>query len=109
MNQTPEAKHAAFVEARVAELQDMGAADDLDSLNNILSDLDNRDPEIRKAALEAAVQFGSSDAIPKLEDAELQVEDAHEKAAFADAIEFLQQPSFAQTVAQKAAHPTVSH
>ena len=92
MNMTPEAKQKAYVAARVEELEAMGSADDLDSLNTLLSELGNRDPEIRKAALDAVVQFDSLDAIPKLEDAELQVDDPHEKAAIADAIAFLQLP-----------------
>jgi hypothetical protein len=102
---TPEAKHQAYVEARAAELMDLASADDSDSLNTILSELGNRDPEIRKAALEAAVQFGSRDAIPKLEDAELQADDPHERAAIADAIEFLQLPSLSETRAQNSAQP----
>jgi hypothetical protein len=101
MNTSPEAKHRAYVTARVLELQELGAADDLDSLNTLLSELGNREPEIRKAALDAIVQFDSRDAIPKLEDAELQADDPHEKAAIADAIEFLQLPSITELHAQR--------
>lgn len=92
LNPSPEAKHRAYVAARVNELEEMGSADDLDSLNTLLSELGNRDPEIRKAALEAIVQFDSLDAIPKLEDAELQADDPHERVAIADAIEFIKLP-----------------
>jgi hypothetical protein len=93
LDMTPEEKHEAYVATRVQELDEMGTSGDLDSLNTLLSELGNREPEIRKAALEAIVQFGSRDVIPKLEDAELQVDDPHEKAAIADAIEFLQLPT----------------
>lgn len=100
---TPEAKHQAYVAARVAELQDLPTSEDPDALNTILSELSNREPEIRKAALDAAVQFGSRDAIPKLEDAELQMDDPHERAAIADAIEFLQLPTLSEMRNQTAA------
>src|SRR5580704_10531729 len=38
MAASPEAKHLAYVETRVAELRDLGTADDSDSLNDILSE-----------------------------------------------------------------------
>jgi HEAT repeat protein len=70
--------------------------DDRGSLDTILSELGNRDPEIRKAALEATIQFGSRDAIPKLADAVSQTDDPTEKAALTDAIEFLKLPSLTE-------------
>src|SRR6266850_8339281 len=76
-----ETTHEAYVAGRVAELADLAMENDAASLDTILSELTNRDPEIRKAAREAAVQFGSRDAIPKLAEAALQTDDAHEKAA----------------------------
>src|SRR6266446_5423592 len=66
------ATHEAYVAERVAELGDLAMENDAASLDTILSELTNRDPEIRKAALEAAVQFGSRDAIPKLADVAVQ-------------------------------------
>ena len=95
---SPEAKHAAYVHSRVIELQDLGMDSDPDSLETILSELGNRDPDIRAAAVAATVQFGSRDAIPRLEDAELQAADPHEKADIADAIEFLNLPTLAEAV-----------
>ena len=96
---TPEEKQLAYVEARSAELMDLARNDDPDSLRIILSELTNRDPQIRKAAMQAAVQFNSHDAIPALMDAALQTDDPHEKAAIADAIEFLKLPSLDETIA----------
>ena len=93
------AQHQAYVDSRVEELMDLAMTDDPNSLNTILSELTNRDPEIRKAALEASVQFGSRDAIPKLTDAASQTDDPKEKAAIVEAIEFLKLPS-ATEVAQ---------
>jgi HEAT repeat protein len=97
------AKHEAYVAERVAQLQDLAMENDSPSLDTILAELTNRDPEIRKAALEAAVQFGGRDAIPKLEDVASQTDDAHEKAALADAIEFLKLPSLSEVEAQSPA------
>lgn len=101
LNPSPEAKHRAYVVARVNELEEMGSADDLDSLNTLLSELSNRDPEIRKAALEAIVQFDSLDAIPKLEDAELQADDPYERADIAKAIDFIKLPSITDVLPRR--------
>lgn len=92
--------HKAYVEQRSSQLMDLAMNDDRTSLDTILSELTNRDPEIRKAALEAAIQFGSRDAIPKLADAASQTDDPNEKAALNDAIEFLKLPSLTEINAQ---------
>ena len=101
-NATASAEDArqAYVEQRTAELMDMAMTDDRANLDTILSELNNRDPEIRKAALEATIQFGSRDAIPKIAEAALQTDDPNEKAALADAIEFLKLPSLTEIHAQ---------
>jgi hypothetical protein len=97
---SPEAKHQAYVDARTAELMDLGMNDDAQSLNTILSELNNRDPEIRKAAVEATVQFGSRDAIPNLMDAAAQTDDPQEKAEIMEAIQFLKLPTLSEAAAQ---------
>jgi hypothetical protein len=94
---TPQEKHQAYVEARVQELLDLGMEEDNDSLNIILSELTSPDEEIRKAAVEAAIQFGSRDAIPALTVAGQQLDDPEEKAAIKEAIEFLKLPKFGET------------
>jgi HEAT repeat protein len=95
-----EDSHQAYVEKRTAELMDIAMTDDRTNLDTILSEISNRDPEIRKAALDATIQFGSRDAIPKLTDAISQTDDPNEKAALADAIEFLKLPSLTEIHAQ---------
>jgi len=100
---TTEADQQAYVEKRSAELMDIAMTDDRANLDIILSELSNRDPEIRKAALEAAIQFGSRDAIPKLADAVSQTDDPNEKTALTDAIEFLKLPSLTEIRAQNSA------
>src|SRR2546429_8368345 len=93
---SPEEEHKTYVEQRSAQLMDLAMTDDRSSLDSILSELTNRDPEIRKAALDAAIQFGSRDAIPKLADAASQTDDPNEKTAITDAIEFLKLPSLTE-------------
>jgi HEAT repeat protein len=101
MAETPAAKQEVYVAKRVAELQDLGMENDSESLDTILSELNNRDPRVREAAVDAAVQFGSRDAIPKLEDAAAQTEDPKEKAAILDAIEFLKLPTLTEAIGNK--------
>jgi hypothetical protein len=101
--------HQAYVEQRSAQLMDIAMTDDRANLDTILSELSNRDPEIRKAALEATIQFGSRDAIPKLADAISQTDDPNEKAAIADAIEFLKLPSLTEIRAQSSAQPAANN
>jgi HEAT repeat protein len=88
---------------------DIAMTDDRANLDTILSEMSNRDPEIRKAALEATIQFGSRDAIPKLADAISQTDDPNEKAAIADAIEFLKLPSLTEIRAQSSSRPAANN
>jgi HEAT repeat protein len=92
------AEHETYVEKRVAELQDLAMDNDPKSLQVILSELTNRDPEIRQAAVDAAVQFGSRDAIPKLTDAASQTDDAVERAQMLQAADYLKLPSYRETL-----------
>lgn len=93
---TAEARRKEYVETRIQELQDLAMEDDQASLNTIISELTGPDPEIRRAAIDATVQFGSRDAIPGLEAAEMQLADPKEKAAIAEAIEFLNLPKLSE-------------
>ena len=107
-DETPEQRHEAYVAARSAELMDLAMNNDADSLNTILSELANRDRQIRDTAVQAAVQFHSRDAIPRLQDAALQTDDAKERAAIEDAIEFLKLPSLTEVMARQAQQATSS-
>ncbi len=101
MAETPEAQQEAYAARRVVELQDLGMEDDSASLDAILSELNNRDPSIRQAAVEAAVQFGSRDAIPRLTEAAAQTDDPKEKSAIVEAIEFLKLPTLTEALGQQ--------
>lgn len=87
-----EERHRGDVENRASELMDLAMNDDTNSLHTILSELNNPDPEIRQAALDATIQFGSTNAIPGLEAAALWNDNPEEKKQIADAIEFLKLP-----------------
>ena len=63
------------------------------SLSNILADLTYPDKKVREAAIEAAKQFGSTNAIPVLKDLAAHDEDPEEKAALLEAADFLSLPS----------------
>jgi len=91
--------HQLAVETRVQELLDLGMEDDPKSLETILSELSNPDADIRKAAVEATVQFGSQDAIPALENAVFWAENADQRKEIADAIEFLKLPKLTEAAA----------
>src|SRR5882724_8172396 len=97
---SPKAQHQAYVESRSAELVELGMNDDPASFATIMGELENRDPDVRKAALQAAVQFGNRDAIPRLMDAAAQTDDAREKSDILKTIDFLKLPSLSETIAQ---------
>jgi hypothetical protein len=80
---------AEFLQNRISELDDLAMSDDPDSLRQILGELDNPEPQIRAAAVDAAVQFKSAAAIPALQDAETEASDLDEKVHIQKAIDFL--------------------
>jgi HEAT repeat protein len=73
-------------------LAELGASADVASLGAVEAQLNNQDPAIRKAAVNAAVQIGSPDAIPALRNEMLYLDDPLEKAEIQKAIDFLQLP-----------------
>ena len=84
------------VAKRAAELQSLAMNSDRDSLDLILAELNNQDPQIRKAAVDAAIQFGSRDSVAALTDALAQTDDPSEKVDLLKAIEYLNLPSLTQ-------------
>ncbi|MGA2180018.1 MAG: HEAT repeat domain-containing protein [Verrucomicrobiota bacterium] len=93
---TPEQRQAA-IDAETDRLQQWSMNDDPESLSNILADLTNPEKEVRKAAIEAADQFGSTNAIPILKNLAANNEDPEEKAALLEAANFLSLPSIFDT------------
>jgi hypothetical protein len=89
---TDEERQAA-IDAEVGHLQDWSMNDDPASLSNILADLASPEKEIREAAIEAAKQFGSTNAIPALKTAAVNSTNTDEQIEMLQAAEFLTLPS----------------
>jgi hypothetical protein len=89
---TPEQRQAA-IDTETDRLQEWSMSDDPASLSNILADLTNPEKEIREAAIEAAKQFGSSNAIPTLKAVAANTTDTEEQIALLEAANFLSLPS----------------
>jgi hypothetical protein len=89
--------YEVYVVNRITELENLGMANDPNSLAEIESEFDNRDPRIQTAAVAAAVQFGSRDAIPALQDAYRHFDDPGQKINIQKAIDFLKLPTLGET------------
>jgi hypothetical protein len=89
---TPEQRQAA-IDAETDRLQQWSMDNDPASLSNILADLTNSEKEIRDAAIEAAKQFGSTNAIPTLKAVAANTTDPDEQIALLEAANFLSLPS----------------
>jgi len=89
---TDEQRQAA-IDAETDRLQQWSTDDDPTSLSNILADLTSSEKEIRDAAVEAAKQFGSTNAIPALKAAAESTDDVQQKIAYLEAADFLALPS----------------
>jgi len=86
--------HGDYVLRRTGELNQLASSGEPGALKTILDELNNADPAIRKAALRAAIDFGSQDAIPALENQIALTDDAREKVDLQKAVDFLQLPKF---------------
>ena len=89
---TAEQRQAA-ISAETDRLQQWSMNDDPESLSNILADLTSPEKEVRQAAIEAAEQFGSTNAIPILNKLAANEADPEEKAALLEAAHFISLPS----------------
>lgn len=88
---TPEERQAS-IEAEKERLATLEMNDDAASLANILSDLNSPEKEIRMAAIDAAVQFDSTNAIPVLQATAANDQDPEEKEALLKAADFIALP-----------------
>ena len=98
---TGSAEHRAWLKDRGEALLDLSWNDDVESLNGILAELSNPDPEVRVSALTATLNFGSRDAIPRLQAVALATEDPLERKNLQDAAEHLKLPSLTEVLAKK--------
>jgi HEAT repeat protein len=99
-DQSVEQKQEASVSKRIDELQDLGMQSDPAALDIILSQINDAELQIREAAVSAAVQFGSRDAIPRLEEALARTDNPKDKATLDKAIEFLKLPTLTEALSQ---------
>jgi hypothetical protein len=93
---TPEQRQAA-IDAETDRLQEWSMSDDPASLSNILADLTSPEKEIRDAAIEAAKQFGGTNAIAALKAAAANAHDTEEQIALLEAAQFLSLPSLSSS------------
>jgi hypothetical protein len=91
---SPEQQLAAMDE-EIERLRVAGLSDDPADLEIILTNLNNPEKEIREAAINAAQQFGSTNAIPALLTAATNAVDPKEKIELTEAAEFIALPSLA--------------
>ena len=88
---SPEQRQQA-IEAEIDQLQEWSMKDDPASLANIVAAFASPDEEVRRAAIDAAKEFGSTNAIPALKNAADKAEDLREKIDFLEAADFLTIP-----------------
>lgn len=90
---SPEEHHAVIAQ-ETERLAQWSMNDDQQSLSNILGDLTSPEKEIRMAAIDAAKQFGSTNAIPVLKGMAANTDNPEEAAALLEAVDFLELPDF---------------
>jgi hypothetical protein len=93
----------AQVAARISELRDLSSKRDIASLETLLSEVRNPAQEIRQAALDSISQSGNRNAIPGLQEAAAQTEDAGEKQAIEEVIDFLKLPTLTEILRNQSA------
>lgn len=88
---------AAVIQKEIDEIQNLQAA--VDGSNNqqiidaLVAKISNPEAEVRKAALEAIKQLNDTNAVAGLQRVANQTQDAHEKVAILDTIDYLNMPS----------------
>ena len=93
-------QHETYVAARISELRDLSRKTEPASLETLLSEINNPDQEIREAALDIISQSGKRGAIPRLLEVAALTEDASQKQAIDDAVEFLKLPTLTEVLSQ---------
>ena len=91
---TPEEDHRAAIEKDMDKLNEalIDGGSDQKLVEAVRERLFHSDAEVRKTAVETLMHLNDRAAIPKLNEALAKVEDAREKVAILDAIEYLQTP-----------------
>ena len=95
---------AKYIHDRKAEFYDLSMRADQNSLNTLLSEMKNPNKEIRKAALEAVVQFDDRSSIPRLQELAKQTTDPEEKNEILAAADYIKLPSLPEYIAERKAY-----
>jgi len=89
-----------YVRQQIKALDELARERNADSLNAILLELQNPNKEIRKGALEAAIEFRDRSSIPRLQEIAGSTQDPNEKAELLEAIEYLKLPTLTEHLAE---------
>lgn len=89
-----------WITDRTAELDRLSALDDSTSMKEILSELRNPLPEIRRAALSAVRAFSSRKSIPYLDQIRRETRDSSDQQNLTNAIDYLKLPTMVEALAQ---------
>jgi hypothetical protein len=81
---------------KLSAVEELAVRNDPAALKELLVTLSDSNPKIRRAALDAVIQVGDRAAIPTLKALAAKTEDAREKTALLDAVEFLEMPSLSE-------------
>ncbi|HOW65164.1 MAG TPA: HEAT repeat domain-containing protein [Candidatus Paceibacterota bacterium] len=88
---------------RMAELASLGMMDDAASRESIMAELKNPHQLVRKAALDAIIQFGDRSVLPRLQELAAQTTDAQERQDILEAVAYLKLPSLTEYLATRKA------
>ncbi|HEU5397439.1 MAG TPA: hypothetical protein VFV81_09740 [Verrucomicrobiae bacterium] len=92
-----------YIKTRSDELMMLAMQDDAPSHQQIVAELNNSEPAIRQAALEALKQANDRSVIPQMQAIADQTADLAQKQAIEDAIEFIELPSPTEYLKQRQA------
>ena len=103
-NSTNSELSAKYIRERKEEFYNLSMREDQNSLNILLSEMQNSNKEIRKAALESVVQFDDRTSIPRLQEIANQTDDPEEKSEILAAIDYIKLPSLSEYIAERKAY-----
>lgn len=104
-----EMAHQKEIHRAVEQLISLQMNSDAASLATILAGMTNAEPQIRKAALNAVIQFNDRSAIPALQKIADATSDPFEKVDILKAIDYIKLPSFTEMMAYKNALKKARH
>jgi hypothetical protein len=92
--------HQEWIDARIAELDELAWQEDSASLQKILTEIRSPESAIRAAAIAATREFGSRDAVPYLRAIADETRDPAESKVLTELIEYLDLPTIVEQAEQ---------